>query len=519
MTFKQTITLVLVSVSSALLFSACSMFGSSDDPYAIDGQSGEGTFNEGGFETNNGNENAGVERDPKEDAEAGAYADYYLDRLLNEISRVENDEKSKIADELTKRGPKNIELIRSFYEMSKETDPDTATQLELVVYVLERKLQESGGGEPALTPEDVETVSDDDNTVREAGDAKKGSGTTPPGYGLDDDSRDWIGDGDFDVNEVDRFVMDRLRRARQFHLDGDNDRAIKICEALLLLAPESKHMRLIQSLLLDARTGTQAERLIAGTLRVKRSIVRFSATDKGSLESPLEIELILANRSSRTIRLTLGDGGQASSSLVQIAREVTVRDMLNQTSSLADSESILVKGESIELLPGGSPISVSISIQDLSVIAPGIGRDDILSELRLSALMRPAMLEVQSEDDPKKFERLFRPIAFPTMMVYVMPSSFELAQVEITPVAFLKQALKDQKYQKLFLASFAIPEGSLTSVIDLMLDESIHNAGELELYARLNMVERLSGQNFDKDANKARDWWRKNRPYYVALGK
>jgi len=133
----------------------------------------------------------------------------------------------------------------------------------------------------------------------------------------------------------------------------------------------------------------------------------------------------------------------------------------------------------------------------------------------ISGALRPARLEVQSKDDPDKWERLFRPIALRSIEVMVMPPEFPIDQVQLTPASWVRTALKEQNYNGLFLASAVIPQESYAEVFDILLASDIHNTGLLEKRSRLDLVERLSKQRFEGDADAALRWWRRNRPYYM----
>ncbi|NUQ34867.1 MAG: hypothetical protein HUU29_08000 [Planctomycetaceae bacterium] len=313
-------------------------------------------------------------------------------------------------------------------------------------------------------------------------------------------------DGSYDTSAVDQFVKVRFGQAyRAFH-NGDRDTAIRLCEAILVLAPQSRYRRQVQQLLYDARTSEQQERVLAGRMSFDRDVVQYS--DDGKLTVPLGLRITLKNMSGNNVDLDFGDGSkERGTSLLSLSIQLTEEDARGSRRSYEVKTSVELTGEKISLVPGQSA-QVSRTLQDLGSL-PQADAGDITWRTVLSVSGNLRLPLLKNGD-----ERSTQPVLLSGAQLTVFPKDFPLDEARKDPVAFLTTRLSENDPVNIVLCAALIKASEQRVVLDLLLADDLAQAGNAMRRARLAAASRLSGENHGNDAEAWQKWWKDNRFRY-----
>ena len=344
----------------------------------------------------------------------------------------------------------------------------------------------------------------------EAAPASDGTkGQAPVVADIRDIAEDLI-DINLDAEQVDRIVASRLAIAQRSMNEGNTQRAIALCEALMLLFPNSRYRLEIRQTLLDARTGAVADRHLAGSIRFERSHFVFADARDGSLKRKAKWTIYLTNVGRDTIELDFGDEGGKSRSMITfslVAQEVTGTDNYISTEGSVSRSMALGK---VTLAPG-EHFQFSDAIDSLSAVSPGGGSKHLLTEVLVNGSIRPASMKIVRDETKRP---VFRPISFTSGELRVLPAGFNLEQAQAAPVAFLKSELEADRLVNMRLMSSLIPESRYRPALDLLLSDTLLRAPLAQRETRIHVARVLTGKAMEPIANDWVQWWQQNRLRY-----
>lgn len=407
---------------------------------------------------------------PKEEADAAL--------LVNQLAEAADDvARSKLLEQLVALGPRYLPFLRAI--------ENEAVQLDLLWVV--RRIEGAAGA--TVTNEKPPT---------EGNGGEPGPRIARPEYGP--------GEGDFDREQVELFLAARLQHARRLMEAGSYDSAARIAEAALTLLPDTRHRRDFDALLLQARSGSQAELIIAGTLAFEPEVARYGAREKGAaFETPLLIRCFLKNVSAAAITLGLvGPDGQQS--VLVLAAQFDQLDYQGNTMSVKNTVTLPIEaGDTVTLQPGESyeitvPLASAAGIDSDASLKYALGRLSADATLRFPAA-------ANAEGEPLNL----RPVRFAQRSVLVLPAEFDLPAVQADAVLALKTAREKGRAQDLFMAAHLVKSTQVRAAADFLTGADFETDPLSLQRARLKGLAAMFGTGATWDMPRWRRWWQDNR--------
>lgn len=421
--------------------------------------------------------------------------------LLNELSLAADAAiRNEVIEKLVKLGPRFLPYLRAV--------DDPAINLD-IAYVIGRIEQEHGAevtkpqpDQPAEAPEKKpgETPRRADPPRRRGAGGNEGLEDTPS---YTDDP------GEFDRDQVEKFLAQRLVNARQSLARGDNEGAIRIAQAALTLLPDTRLRPDFEDLILQARAQTQAATLIAGTLSLDPAALQYAKRERGApFASPLKIKCFLKNVSLKSLVLTLTDGP---------GRESVVE--LNVRYEQLDYQGNSMATEGRVLLPVAQEGEISLAPNDtyeIDVELAGLNSLDVDGPVKyaLGNVTVKAALRVFGAREAEGQPLILRPINFPARSVKVFPADFNLAAAQERPLQAISEAISKNLPQDLYLAAQLIDKKQLRAAGDLLLGDDLETCALGLQKARMKAMATLTGAGAAFDAKKWRAWWAENKFRY-----
>ncbi|MCC6463704.1 MAG: hypothetical protein IT463_00010 [Planctomycetes bacterium] len=415
------------------------------------------------------NPNAQSPLTPQEEADAAL--------LVNRLAEATDDTaRSKVLDELVALGPRYLAFLRAI--------DNEAVQLDLLWVV--RRI-EGAGGTTAEQP-----------APKESNGGEPGPRVTRPEYGP--------GEGEFDREQVELFLAARLQHARRLLEAGNYDSATRIAEAALTLLPDTRLRRDFDALILQARSGSQAELLIAGTLAFEPEVARYSARRKGApFETPLQIRCFLKNVSAAPITLGLvGPDGQQSVLVLQA--QFDQLDYQGNTMSVKNTVTLPIEADGSVTLQPGESYEIAVPLES----AAGIDSDASL-KYALGRLSADASLRFPMAADAQGQLLNLRPVRFAQRSVLVLPAEFDLPAVQADAVQALKTAHEKSRAQDLFMAAHLVKGAQVRAAADFLTGPDFETDPLSLQRARLRGLSAMFSTGATWDIARWRRWWQDNR--------
>lgn len=400
--------------------------------------------------------------------------------LVNKLaSTPELAARDTVIRELIALGPRYLPFLRKIGDESVAMD---------MLYVIHRI--ESSGSKPPVAEASVEKPADTTGAAAEGGPRHPDSFTGE----------------DFDRDEAEKFMETRLRQAQQLLDGGRYDQATRIAEAAIVLMPDSKWRREFDALILRARGEGQAELLVAGTMTLGASALRYKATERGAgFESPLEIRCFLKNVSAQDITLRLYEG-KGKESLLQLTVRFEQTDfqgnVLMQTGNVRLP---IASGGAITLAPNSSH-EIAVPLDGLSSLDA-----DAPLKMALGTAHIEAALRVYGALDGEGKPLVLRPVRFASQAVRIFPHAFDLDTARQKPLATLRQHIRDGKAQELYLCAHVIEQRNLRGAGDLLVGADISQSALPVQRARLRAMHALFNVGATWDVRQWQEWWSDNR--------
>lgn len=417
--------------------------------------------------------------------------------LLYELAGAGEDNAKRTAtiEKLVKLGPRYVTYLRSIEEPAIELD---------LVYVISRIEEQSRGAVERPAPESKTPDKAPEKTPDQP--RRRGAGSSEgieeaPHYG--DEA------GQFDREQVERFLAQRLANARQALASGDHENAQKIAQAALTLMPDSRLRPDFEDVILQARAQGQASTLIAGTLSLDPMFLQYNKRERGGIfVTPLTVKCFLKNVSSQVISLTLSDG-PGRESVVEL--NVRYEQLDYQGNSLATEGRVLlpVAAQGVITLQPNDSYELSVDLAGLSSLDA-----DGPVKYTLGNVAVKAALRVYGASDAENRPMILRPITFPSRTAKVFPSEFDLAGAQQRPIQALSDALSKNRPQDLFMAAQLVEKKQLRAVGDLLLGDDLETCALGLQRARMKAMAALTGSGATFDAKKWRAWWAENKFRY-----
>ncbi len=321
-------------------------------------------------------------------------------------------------------------------------------------------------------------------------------------------------DQNFSTSEVDKFVLARLQQAIRHHNNGESQRCIEICDALILLAPGSRWRRDVQQVLRDARDGEQSIRYLAGSIQFSSATAKFSSSEDGSFEKPITVSVYLKNVSRKPVRIDFGDAtGAGRESLLTLNLEASREDAAGQSVNVTGPLSLSLKGP-VRVLQPNEAITISEELPGLGGLVAGVRHSGTLTRVAATGELRVSGMAVNL-DDGGAGEARYRPISLsggPTRAnLIVVPPELDLEAASNRPASLIRERLESGKLSDLFLIAPLVGEVHRQACLDILLAEDLEVAGLNEQISRLRAARTISGEDAGPSVIRWREWWTANR--------
>lgn len=402
-----------------------------------------------------------------------------LERAADEVARGSTIKK------LVALGPRYLPFLRGIDHEPIAMD---------LVYVISRIEREHGlPGESTANPDPTAETPVKENTANggEGGPKPIDYGVTPDNYNRD---------------EVERFLADRLNQAQSQLEAGRHEVARRIAEAALTLLPDTRYRPEFEAVLVKAKGDSQAQLLIAGTLSLEPEYLRYAAKQKeADFAEPLQIRCFLKNVSPAAITLRLYEG-EGKESLVQLAVRYEQLDYQDTVMSMLGTVRLPVSaGNSITLQPGDS--------YELTVPLVGLASLDADAPLKqaLGRVEIEAALRVYGAYNADGSTLVLKPITFPKRTVLVFPADYELATAQQKPLTAMHKAIEGGRAQDVYMAAFLMDDRSRRAAGDLLVADDFAACGVSLQRARLKAMTVLFETGATWDIKRWREWWTENR--------
>ncbi|MCA8940312.1 MAG: hypothetical protein KDB07_10905 [Planctomycetes bacterium] len=314
----------------------------------------------------------------------------------------------------------------------------------------------------------------------------------------------------FDQEQVDNFILNRFNAARRAFDAGSFDRTIELCKAILTLSPQSRYRKEVLQLMLDAQSGEQSDRRLAGTIGFDRKYAVFADATDGSLARALTLSVFLTNVGRLPITIDFGSGGEGNESVLVL--DITLsEESLTDLSSTRGRIGLPVVGEVVRL-EAGQTHRFTLEVTDFSGLSPGGGAKQILSRVNAFGSLRPAKLTVHRTENED--ERVFRPILLSSDEILVMPAKFDLPLAERAPVAYIKAQLATLNVANLHLGFHFLKAKDFKEALSLLLADDLRTASVREQEARLSLASRITNRPYNLRIEDWIEWWKNNRFRY-----
>lgn len=411
--------------------------------------------------------------DEKEQADAAL--------LVNKLAEARDpDARDRAVRALVQLGPRYLPFLRSI------KDDAIALDLMRVIGRIERDAKVENPGRPApISPNEITS--------------NGGEGRKPPPEYADLP-------GDFDREQVERFMGARLKQARSLLDAGDIEGAVRLCEAALLLLPDTRYRPEFDALVLKARNESQAELLIAGTMQLAPDHLQYAGREKGAkFAQALSVRCYLKNVSASPIRLSLYEG-PGRESLLQLNVKYEQLDYSGNALSQQGTVRVpIAAGDATTLLPNETH-EIEVPLDSLTTLDADAPRKWALGRISVDAALR-----VFSAADGDGRPLVLRPIRFAERTILLFPAGFDLAEASRNPLNTVRRFLKDDKTQDAFMAAHLVKKAQLRSMGDLLTDADFEADSLANQKARLRAMASLFSTGATWDMAKWRRWWAQNR--------
>lgn len=401
--------------------------------------------------------------------------------LVNKLAEAKDDDaRDRAVRALSALGPRYLPFLRSI------KDDTIALDLLRVVRRIERESQIAAPDTPSpITPREIQ--------------GNGGEGRRPPPEYADLP-------GDFDRDQVERFMGARLKQARSLLDAGDIDGAVRLCDAALLLLPDTKYRPEFDALVLKARNEAQAEMLIAGTMQLAPDQLQYASRDRGArFAQPLLVRCYLKNVSAAEIRLSLFEG-PGRESLLQLNVKYEQMDYSGNALSQQGTVSVPINaGNSVLLLPNETH-EIEVPLESLTTLDADAPRKWALGRITIDAALR-----VHAANDKSGRPLVLRPIRFAERTILLYPAGFDVDEAVRNPINTVRKLLKDDKTQEAFMASQLVKKSQLRAMGDLLTGDDFEADNLANQKARLRAMATLFSTGTTWDITKWRRWWTQNR--------
>lgn len=400
--------------------------------------------------------------------------------LVNKLAEAKDEQTRDLAvNALVKLGPRYLAFLRSV------RDDDIAMDLMRIVRRIERDAQVANDNPGPIKPNEITS--------------NGGEGRKPPPEYADLPT-------DFDREQVERFLGARLTQARSLLDLGDNEGAVAVANAALLLLPDTRYRPEFDALVLKARNESQAELLIAGTMQLSPDHLQYESRAKGAkFADALKVKCYLKNVSAGEIRLTLYDG-PGRESLLQLNVRYEQLDYAGNAMTQQGTVSVPIAAGAIATLLPNETHEIEIPLEALNTLDTDAPQKWALGRVTVDAALR-----VFAATDQTGKAIVLRPIRFAERSIFVFPHGFDLAAAEKNPVNTVRDMLKDGKSQEAFMASQVVKKSQLRAMADLLVADDFEGDNLANQRARLRSMATLFATGATWDITKWRRWWTQNR--------
>jgi len=398
--------------------------------------------------------------------------------LINRLAEAKDQDDRELAVKaLIALGPRYLTLLRAV------RDDDIALDMMRVVRRIERDANVTVDG--PIKP----------NEIRGNG----GEGRKPPPE---------YGDlpTEFDREQVERFMGARLRQARSLLDAGDNETAVQIANAALLLLPDTRYRPEFDALLLKARNEAQAELLIAGTMQLSPDQLQYESRAKGAkFAQALIVKCYLKNVSASEIRLALYEG-PGKESLLQLNVRYEQMDYAGNALTQQGTVSVpIAAGNAVVLMPNETH-EIEVPLDSLTTLDADAPQKWALGKINVEAALR-----VYSATDSNGGPLVLRPVRFSERSILLFPHGFDVAEAVKNPINTVRALLKDDKAQEAFMAAQLVKKSQHRAMGDLLTGDDFEADSLANQRARLRSMATLFTTGLTWDIVKWRKWWTQNR--------
>jgi hypothetical protein len=399
--------------------------------------------------------------------------------LVNRLASAQDEAAREAAFvALVNLGPRYLPFLRSV------RDDDIALDLMRVIRRIEKDAQVSDTPTP-INPSEIR--------------AGAGEGRKPPPEYADLP-------GEFDREQVERFIGSRLRNARGLLDAGDTEGAVQVANAALLLLPDTKYRPEFEALILKARNESQAELLIAGTMQLAPEHLQYASRARGAkFAQPLVIKCYLKNVSAGDIRLALYEGPGRESVLV-LAVRYEQTDYAGNALTQQGTVRVPIAAGPAALLKPNETHEIEVPLDSLTTLDADAPQKWALGRVQVEANLR-----VYSAADGSGRPLVLRPVRFAERTILVFPHGFDLAEAARNPVNTVRDLLKADKAQEAFMAAQLCRKNQLRAMGDLLTGDDFEADSLANQRARLRAMATLFSTGLTWDIAKWRRWWTTQR--------
>ena len=409
--------------------------------------------------------------------------------LVNNLATAAGEgEREQALQALIKLGPRYLEFLRAIL------DDNIALDLMWVVRRIENESSASASPSPLPLPP---VAAEPEPAPESAGPRRP-----PPIYS--------DLPGEFDREQVERFLGARLKEARRLLDSASIEAATRIAEAALTLLPDTRYKPEFDKVLRDARRQSQAELLIAGTMQLAPENVQYALREKGAnFAQPLVIRCYLRNVSAREIRLKLYGGPRRESLLVLDVTYEQVDFAGVATKSIQGIVNLPVTASDEAVLKPDETHAVEVPLESLRTLDSDAPRNWVLGRVTVGAALR--VHEARNADGSIL---VLQAIRFPQAGVLVFPAGFDLEAAARNPLNAVRAHLKDKLPQEAFMAAQLVRPGQKRAMAELLLGDDLDTDNLANQTARRRAMALLFDTGAAWDATKWRRWWEQNRHRY-----
>ncbi len=315
--------------------------------------------------------------------------------------------------------------------------------------------------------------------------------------------------GEFDREQVERFLAHRLSQARSRLALGDAKEAESIAGAALVMLPDTRYRTDFEQVLLQSRTQTQAGTLLAGTLTLEPAALRYAARQKDArFETPLRMRCFIKNVSTQSLTLRLYEG-PGRESLVELSIRYEEQDFNGNVMATEGRVLLpLAATKSVTVLPGES-YELPVELEGLASL-----NTDAPRKYALGVVTFKAALRVYGATDTEGKSVLLRPVAFPSRVAKLFPADFDLPAAQDKPMRELADAVAKNRPQDVFMLAHLLEKRHVRPAGDLLAGEDLETCALALQRARMKALHILTGTGVAFDAKRWRAWWAENKFKY-----